>query len=100
MHRLQISLPESQFRHLTERARREGISVAEIIRRLIHHDSKTTAKHAIDSIWKIVGIAKETEPLIDDVPVSEQPDLYIAEHAAAYTRIVGRKSKADGKKRK
>jgi hypothetical protein len=35
MHRLQISLPEQQIRYLTERARREGLSMAEVIRRLI-----------------------------------------------------------------
>jgi hypothetical protein len=35
MHRLQISLPERQMRYLTERSRREGQSIAEIIRRLV-----------------------------------------------------------------
>ena len=35
MHRLQISLPEHQVRYLSERARREGLSMAEVIRRLL-----------------------------------------------------------------
>jgi hypothetical protein len=83
MHRLQISLPRSQFRYLTERARREGTSAAELIRRFIRRESEMPAKHAVDSIWKIVGIAGEKEPLIDNIPVSEQPELYIADRPAA-----------------
>ena len=35
MHRLQISLPEQQFGYLAARARREGVSMAEVIRRLL-----------------------------------------------------------------
>ncbi len=37
MHRLQISLPEDQVHYLAERGRRENLSMAEIIRRLIAH---------------------------------------------------------------
>ncbi len=35
MHRLQISLPEPQRRYLAERAQRAGVSMAEVIRRLL-----------------------------------------------------------------
>jgi hypothetical protein len=39
MHRLQISLPEQQMRYLSERARRAGLSMAEVIRRLIEREA-------------------------------------------------------------
>jgi hypothetical protein len=35
MHRLQISLPEQLFRYLAGRARQDGVSMAEVIRRLL-----------------------------------------------------------------
>jgi len=81
MHRLQISLPRSQLRYLADRARREGISIAEVVRRLVQRDKETTPPRAVDSLWNIVGIGEEREPLIGNIPASEQPDLYIAEQA-------------------
>jgi hypothetical protein len=35
MHRLQISLQDQQLRYLADRARRDGVSMAEVIRRLL-----------------------------------------------------------------
>ena len=35
MHRLQISLPKQQLRYLADRARQDGVSMAEVIRRLL-----------------------------------------------------------------
>ncbi len=40
MHRLQISLPRPQFRYLADQARREGVSMAEILRRLIRREAE------------------------------------------------------------
>lgn len=31
----------------------------------------------MESLREIIGIGNETEPLIDNIPVSEKPDLYI-----------------------
>lgn len=81
MHRLQISLPEAQLRYLADRARREGVSIAELLRTLVQRETEMTPPRAVDSLWGIVGIGRDREPLIDGVPVSEQPDLYIAEQA-------------------
>ena len=91
MHRLQISLPQSQYQFLTERARRDGLSIAEVIRQLIQREEEATAaqQSSVDSIWEIVGMITDDPPLIDDIPVSEQPDLYLAE--AVISR--GRKKK-------
>ncbi len=83
MHRLQISLRKSQMQYLARRARREGASVAELIRRMIQREAEAAPSASIDSLWDIVGIGRETEPLISGIPVSERPDLYLAEIAAA-----------------
>ncbi len=40
MHRLQISLPKAQVHFLRERARQEGISAAEVIRRLLEREEQ------------------------------------------------------------
>ena len=99
MHRLQISLPRSQIKYLTDRARREGVSIAELIRRLIRCESEITTSGNMDSLREIIGIGKEREPLIDKIPVSEQPDLYIAEQAAPYTKVTRKKRRKSERKR-
>lgn len=99
MHRLQISLPRSQLKYLTERARREGTSIAELIRRLIHREAETASKRNVDSIWEIVGIGEDRKPLINNIPVSEQPDLYLSETEAVYKRIAKQGGKPGRKRR-
>ena len=83
MHRLQISLPQSQAQFLAERARRDGVSIAEVIRQLVQREEEASAarQSSADSIWEIVGMITHEQPLIDGIPVSEQPDLYLAEAA-------------------
>ena len=83
MRRLQISLPRSQARFLAERARRDGVSIAEVIRQLIRREEEAAAaqQSSVDSIWEIVGMITDDRPLMDGIPVSEQPDLYLAEAA-------------------
>ena len=82
MHRLQISLPEWQTQFLAERARRDGVSVAEVVRRLVQREAKVVrGARSVDSIWEIAGIGEDREPRIDGIPVSEQPDLHVAEAA-------------------
>ncbi len=82
MHRLQISLPESQARFLAERARRDGVSIAEVIRQLVRREEEAAPARSMDSIWEIAGIGEEHESLINGIPVSHAPDLYLAEMAA------------------
>ena len=84
MHRLQISLPRSQVRFLAERARRDGVSIAEVIRQLVQREEEAAPARSIDSLWEIVGMITEDQPLIDGIPVSEQPDLYLAEASVPY----------------
>ena len=41
MHRLQISLPPWEMQYLEERARREGRSIADVVRQLVQQDAET-----------------------------------------------------------
>ena len=98
MHRLQISLPESQVHYLENRARREGVSIAELIRRLVQLESEAPTPHSKESLLKIIGIGKELKPLINGIPVSEQSDLYIYEESPAYSTSAQKKA-GKGRKR-
>ncbi|GEM_PF-1510485 len=82
MHRLQISLPKAQIHFLRERARREGISAAEFIRRLLEREEQAApvvTQADIDEALSFMGIGENHLPLIDGKAVSEYPDLYLAE---------------------
>jgi hypothetical protein len=57
MHRLPISLPRSQVDFVAERARREGGSIAELLRGLVQNAAMARSPGAADSLWSIAGIA-------------------------------------------
>ena len=73
MHRLQISLPRPQMQYLSQRARREDASVAELIRRMVKREADAAPRRNIESLWEIVGMGQERQPLIEGSPVSERP---------------------------
>ena len=80
MHRLQISLPKAQAHFLRERARREGVSAAEVIRRLLEREEQSASavtQADIDDALSFAGSGADTLPLVDGKPVSEYPDLYL-----------------------
>ncbi len=78
MHRLQISLPEWQAQYLAERARRDGVSIAAIIRRLVELESQAAADHSsAEKLLELAGVAEDHGPLLDGIPVSESPELYL-----------------------
>ena len=78
MHRLQISLPHWQVQFLTERARRDGVSIAEVIRQLVSREAEASrGERHVDSLWGIAGIAVDREPLVVGWAVSERPELYL-----------------------
>jgi hypothetical protein len=78
LHRLQVSLPHWMVQFLNERAQAEQVSLAEVIRRLIHREAGRAESTSTDSLWELAGAARETQPLQDGIPVSEAPDLYLA----------------------
>ena len=77
MNRLQISLPEWQARFLAELAAREGVSMAEIVRRLIQREAAAAVGTGVEAIWDLAGIAEDHGPLIRGTAVSERPELYL-----------------------
>lgn len=80
MQRLQISLPEWQSQFLADRAQSEGISIAEVIRRLVSQEAETlAARRTVESIWALAGIGEDRGPVLPGIPVSERPDLYLTE---------------------
>jgi hypothetical protein len=74
MHRLQISLPHWQRQFLAARAKRDGVSVAEVIRVFIAREAQTAAG---ESFLELAGIGEDRLPLVGGVAVSERPELYL-----------------------
>jgi len=86
MHRLQLSLPMSQVDYLGERAARDGISIAEVVRRLVEREANADRSgRASHSLWGIAGIAEERANVLPGIPVSERVDLYLAAASAPLT---------------
>jgi hypothetical protein len=81
MHRLQISLPRRQLEFLVRRARRDGVSVAELIRRLVENEAQASGSSPVDieAALSFAGLVADEGALIDAQPVSENVDLYLAE---------------------
>jgi Ribbon-helix-helix protein, copG family len=83
LHRLQVSLPAAQVDYLAERSRRDGVSIAEVIRRMVEREaSADRSSRGIESVWDIAGIADDTGGLVAAIPVSERVDLYLADAVA------------------
>lgn len=80
MHRLQISLPHWQADFLAGRARQEGTSIAELVRRLVAREAEARSdEEPATSMRKIIGMINDDKPLIRGTPISENVDLYLAE---------------------
>jgi len=80
MHRLQVCLPHDLHQFLIRKAERDGVSVAEVIRRLVIREAEMTpAADAAEYVLEMVGMCSGPEPLRHDVPVSECPELYLAD---------------------
>ena len=77
MQRLQLSLQEEQAQYLARRAERQGVSMAEVVRRLLDDEARLDAQAGSDSILDIVGLFTDELPLINGIPVSVDPDLYL-----------------------
>ena len=108
LHRLQISLPRWQVQFLTERAHRDKVSLAEVIRQMIQREANATPTQAsVDSLMEIAGLAEDRAPLVEGIPVSERPDLYLAQLSSpsaspsnrSRARVTGRGKAAAGRSR-
>ncbi len=73
-----LSLPADVYEQLQSLAEDEGTGPVEVIGRLVAQASRnrpTAPKE--DPIFAIFGAYTDQNPLIDDIPVSEDPDLYL-----------------------
>lgn len=77
MQRFQLSIRKEQAEYLASRAMREGVSRAEVVRRLLDVEARCDSPEGSGTILDIVGLFKDELPLIDGIPVSEDPDLYL-----------------------
>jgi len=77
MQRFQLSIRKEHAEFLATRAMREGVSMAEVVRRLLDVEARWDSPEGSGTIWDIVGLFKDELPLIDGIPVSEDPDLYL-----------------------
>ncbi len=79
MHRLQISLPDWQAQFLSDRATAEGISMAEVVRRLVAREAeaRSEASSHAESVLDLAGSAEDLGPLLEGIPVSEAPERYL-----------------------
>jgi hypothetical protein len=74
MYRLQISLPEWQYRFLREQANRTDQSIAGFIRKLIEQEAQAVQRPVEeDPIWEVVGIGRGGPPY----DVSERVDEFL-----------------------
>ena len=72
MHRTQISLEHEQYRLLGTEARREGISLSALIRRLVDQHFNSGAARAIDPLEAVAGIGSGT-----GAPVGREHNRYL-----------------------
>lgn len=77
MYRLQLSLDADQAQYLAMLAEREGTSMAEVVRRMLDDKARQDAIAGSESLMDIVGLVTDELPLINGVPVSDDPDLYL-----------------------
>lgn len=76
-HRLQIRVDERHYRYLVERAKREGVSIAELVRRLVQREADETQPAGIQGLLAVVGMGEDHGPLRNGIAVSEWPELYL-----------------------
>lgn len=78
-----LEVPSSLYAELQELATAEQTDLTELLTRLV---SKQREQHQPDPVIALIGAYQSAEPLIDDIPVSEDPELYamaasMGEHA-------------------
>lgn len=73
MHRTQISLDSNQYERLSQEARRHGMSMAAVIRRLVdEHFAREITADAGDPLDRLTGIAEGTGE-----PVAREHNRYL-----------------------
>src|SRR6059058_2938442 len=73
-----IQLPANLYAELQALAAEEQTDPAEVIARLVAraHQGRATILEQ-DPVVELIGAYRSDRPLIDDIPVSEDPELYV-----------------------
>lgn len=77
-----IELPTTVYTDLEALAMEEQTSPAELIARLVTNTRRrSNATDTPDPVFELIGAYSSERGLIDGIPVSEDPDLYLAAEA-------------------
>ena len=77
-----LELPISVYDKLQKLADEEHTDPVDIIVRLVEEFTPLPpTKQEVDSVFELIGAYHSDQPLIDDIPASEDPDLYLAAEA-------------------
>ncbi len=72
-----VELPASLFEELQEMAHEEQTDPATVIANLITMARRQTSPPGQDPVFGLIGAYQSDRRLIDGIPVSEDPELYI-----------------------
>jgi hypothetical protein len=80
-----LELPSNLYTDLKEMATNEQTSITDLLMRLVAESQKPQT----DPVFELIGAYRSTMPLIDNIPVSEDPELYaIAESLGEATHTL------------
>lgn len=71
-----IQLPAGLYTELEALAAREEKSLTEVIARLVTDARAAASGQGDDPVFELIGAFRSEQPLIDGIPVSEDPELY------------------------
>ncbi len=78
-----IQMPMRLYADLTALAAEEQTDVVGVIGQLLKLAERDMPKpHQPDPVFALIGAYRSNQPLIDNIPVSEDPDLYLAQAAS------------------
>lgn len=84
-----LELPVHLYANLEAMAKLERVDLVELLNRLIQRagvvrlpDQEALSASEEDPVFALIGAYRSRQPLIDDIAVSEDPDLYLALEAS------------------
>ena len=76
-----LQIPESVYIKLQTLAAQEQTDPVTVIARLVGVAHEQVVAPEADLLFDLIGTDRSQRPLIDDIPVSEDPDLYLVAEA-------------------